>query len=92
MKTSKLLDALKGVYFEAGHERCAGGRHLSQEQDQRRKKYSGLLPTEMWRLKQLRDENNKPKLIEAAPVAGQGDTAGFGPTLADVQAQVGTAC
>jgi putative transposase len=47
-----------------------------------KKKYDGLLPTEMRRLKQLEDENAKLKRIVRRPVARQGDAAGRHPPKA----------
>src|SRR5215831_20607072 len=44
-----------------------------------RKKYGGLLPSEMKRLKQLDEENQRLKKLVADPVAGQRDAAGRDP-------------
>ena len=45
-----------------------------------KKKYDGLLPTEMRRLKQLEDENNKLRKLVCRPLPRQGDAAGRHPT------------
>jgi hypothetical protein len=60
----------KGVHPEAGRRRHAGRGDLSQGRDQPgyvnwKKRYDGLLPTEMRRLKQLEDENSKLRKLVA---------------------------
>ena len=78
MKASRFSEAQKafilkpeGLYSQAGRRRHAGGRCLSQGRYQPghlfqlEEKYDGLLPSEMRRLKQLEDENNKLKRIVA---------------------------
>ena len=44
-----------------------------------RKKYAGLMPSEMKRLRQLEEENGKLKKIVGRSVAGQGDAPGRDP-------------
>ena len=44
-----------------------------------KKKYDGLLPTEMRRLKQLEDENSEAAQGGGRPVAGPGDATGRDP-------------
>ena len=69
MKASKFTDAQKAFILKQGEEgtpvaeicRKAG---ISQATDfSWKKKYAGLLPTEMKRLKQLEDENGRLKKI-----------------------------
>jgi hypothetical protein len=61
----------EGVHHQAGRRRHAGGRDLPQGGVSHatyfnwKKKYAGLLPTEMKRLKQLEDENGRLKKIVA---------------------------
>jgi hypothetical protein len=53
----------EGVHSEARSRRRAGGRHLTYFNW--KKKYEGMQPPEMRRLKQLEDENAKLKKIVA---------------------------
>ncbi len=61
----------EGIHSEAGGRRAPGGRDLSEGGDfggdyfNWKKKYDGLLPDEMRRLKQLEDENTKLKKLVA---------------------------
>ena len=61
----------KGIHSEAGGGRRADRRRLPQGRDQPghvlrlAKKYAGLLPTEMRRLKALEDENARLKKLVA---------------------------
>ena len=71
MKASKFTDAQKGFIIKQGAEgmpvseicRKAGISQASYFNW--KKKYAGLLPTEMKRLKQLEDENSRLKKIVA---------------------------
>ncbi|AMY71128.1 IS3 family transposase ISSst1 [Frigidibacter albus] len=71
MKASKFLDAQKAFIIKQGEEGtpvaeicCKAG--ISQATYFNwKKKYAGLLPTEMKRLKQLEDENSRLKKIVA---------------------------
>jgi hypothetical protein len=60
-----------GIRPEAGSGRDAGGRPVSAGRDQsgdlfqRKRKYDGLRPTEMRRLKELEDENAKLRQVVA---------------------------
>ena len=71
MKASKFTEAQKRVHPEARRGRHAGGRDLPQGGDQpatyfnRKKRYGGLLPDEMRRLKALEDEKRRLKKIVA---------------------------
>jgi putative transposase len=61
----------EGVHFEAGSRWSSGCGDLPQGRDRRatyfnwKKRYEGLLPDEMRRLKQLEDENGKLKKLVA---------------------------
>jgi putative transposase len=60
--------------------RCAGRRVSARASFYAwRKKYGGLLPSEMKRLKQLEEENQRLKKLVADPGARPGDAAGRGP-------------
>ena len=69
MKASKFSDAQKAFILKQGSD--AGGRYLPKAGISQatyfnwRRKYDGLLPTEMRRLKQLEDENSKLKKLVA---------------------------
>ena len=64
-KGLEVFGRAEGVHSEAGQRRRAGGRDLPQGRDSQatyfdwKKKYDEPLPTEMRRLKQLKDENDK---------------------------------
>ena len=70
MKASRFSDAQKAVILNQGHDgvpvaeicRKAG---ISEATYSWKKRYDGLLPPEMRRLKQLEDENTKLKKIVA---------------------------
>ena len=65
MKASKLTDAQKAFILKQGDAGVAVGEICCRAGISQatyfnwKKKYSGLLPTEMWRLKQFEDENAK---------------------------------
>lgn len=67
----KILGGTEGVHPEAGQGWRAGGRALPQGRVSQatyfnwKKKYDGLLPTEMRRLKQLEDGNTKLRKVVA---------------------------
>lgn len=71
MKASKFSDAQKAFIIKQGEERTPVGEicrraGISQATYfNRKKKYAGLLPSEMKRLKQLEDENGRLKKIVA---------------------------
>jgi len=71
MKRSKFSEAQMASIVRQGEEGTAVGEGLPQGGDQRgtyynwRKKYGGLMPSEMKRLRQLEEENGKLKKIVA---------------------------
>ena len=71
MKASKFSDAQKAFILKQGAdgvpvtEICRKARISQATYFNWKKKYDGLLPTEMRRLKQLEDENGKLKRIVA---------------------------
>ena len=71
MKASKFSDAQKAFILKQGDDGLAVGEICRQAGISQatyfnwKKKYDGLLPTEMRRLKQLEDENSKLKRIVA---------------------------
>jgi putative transposase len=68
MKASKFSDAQKAFILKQGHDGVAVAdicRKAGISQATYFKKYDGLLPTEMRRLKQLEDENAKLKKLVA---------------------------
>jgi putative transposase len=71
MKASKFSDAQKAFILKQGDEGmpvadvCRKAGISQATYFNRKKKYDGLLPTEMRRLKQLEDENAKLKRIVA---------------------------
>ena len=71
MKASKFSDAQKAFILKQGAEGvpvadiCRKAGISQATYFNWKKKYDGLLPTEMRRLKQLEDENNKLKRIVA---------------------------
>ena len=71
MKASTVLGRPEGVHFEAGRdgvpvaEICRKAGISQATYFNWKKKYEGLLPPEMRRLKQLEDENAKLKKIVA---------------------------
>lgn len=71
MKASKFLGRAEGVHSEAGMdgipvaEICRRARISQATYFNWKKKYDGLLPTEMKRLKQLEDENGKLRKLVA---------------------------
>ena len=71
MKASKFTDAQKGFIIKQGAEGmpvseiCRKAGICQASYFNWKKKYAGLLPTEMKRLKQLEDENSRLKKIVA---------------------------
>ena len=71
MKASKFSDAQKMYILKQGDEGlpvaeiCRKARISSATYFNWKKKYAGLLPDEMRRLKQLEDENNRLKKLVA---------------------------
>ena len=71
MKASKFTEAQKAFILQHGHDGTAVAEicrkaGISQATEfNRKKKYDGLLPTEMRRLKQLEDENSKLRKVVA---------------------------
>ena len=67
----EVLGRAEGIYFEAGSRWRSGCGHLPQGRNQPgdlffwKKKYDGLQPPEMRRLKQLEEENSKLKKLVA---------------------------
>ena len=88
MKASKFSDAQKAFILKQGAdgmpvaEICRKAGISQATYFNWKKKYDGLLPTEMRRLKQLEDENAKLKKIVADLIARQGDAAGRHPPKA----------
>ena len=85
MKASKFSDAQKAFILKQGAdgmpvaEICRKAGISQATYFNWKKKYDGLLPTEMRRLKQLEDENGKLQEARRRPVARQGDAAGRHP-------------
>ena len=85
MKASKFSDAQKAFILKQGAdgvpvaEICRKAGISQATYFNWKKKYDGLLPTEMRRLKQLEDENEQAEEDCRRPVAGQGDAAGRHP-------------
>ena len=71
MKASRFTDAQKAFILKQGDDGVAVGEICQQAEINQatyfnwKKKYAGLLPTEMRRLKQLEDENAKLKRLVA---------------------------
>jgi putative transposase len=71
MKASKFTDAQKAFFIKQGEEGtpvaeiCRKAGISPATYFNWKKKYAGLLPTEMRRLKQLEDENSRLKKIVA---------------------------
>ena len=70
MKASKFTEAQKAFILQQGHDGMAVAEicrkaGISQTYFNWKKKYDGLLPTEMRRLKQLEDENSKLRRVVA---------------------------
>ena len=71
MRASKFSDAQKAFILKQGadgipvEEICRRAGISQATYFNWKKKYDGLLPTEMRRLKQLEDENGKPKKLVA---------------------------
>jgi putative transposase len=67
----QILRRTEGVHSEAGGGRRSRGGHLPQGRDQQatyfnwKKRYDGMLPPDMRRLKQLEDENAKLRKLVA---------------------------
>ena len=85
MKASKFSDAQKAFILKQGAdgmpvaEICRKAGISQATYFNWKKKYDGLLPTEMRRLKQLEDENSKLQEAGRRSVARQGDAAGRHP-------------
>ena len=71
MKASKFTEAQKAFILQQGHDGMAVGEICRKAGISQatyfnwKKKYDGLLPTEMRRLKQLEDENSKLRKVVA---------------------------
>jgi putative transposase len=83
MKASKFSDAQKTFHAEAGQRCAVAVADICRKAEISRatyfnwkKKYDGLLPTEMRRLKQPEEENPKLKKLVADLSLDKGDQAG----------------
>lgn len=71
MKASKFSDSQKAFILKQGNDGvpvagiCRKAGISQATYFNWKKKYDGLLPTEMWRLKQLKDENSKLRKVVA---------------------------